>query len=875
MTDRSPFKSLKNELLVSVQILNTNDNFPQFTRDLFKATINEKEQIGKILTKISATDSDEGDYGQVTYSHLLGELASNLALNPITGEIKLVSLDSIDRERKDAYTLIIYVCDNHCKFEESNSNQTLLEIEISDFNDNRPEFELARYDFILNSDLYTLSSPIQVKAIDADKPSTPNSNVTYEIISGNLQNKFKINELTGEIDLISPLVLEGIETLPILDLENADSNGNSNINSNSNNIDDDNYETKNHIIDYPWAEDNFDLVHLDSLFSYFSPIINLTVRAHDQGIPILDNFINVYIHCQNYINRTVVFIVNDSEQIVKRKKAEYERYLSEMASGRVRIKTVQESPIQTNLPNRTLVYSTITYPTQSVVNVNKVNWYSAKILGAPPNMLNVPGGWSWFNLTGVNRQGRNQLDTNTHSVKTAGLDSHSFITWLLIMIILITLIFLIILIAIWCYFCGCKKRKNKINSADSTNYYSHHLKAQQMNRQLLKHQQLENDSIDSQQMIDYENNQKTDAKQLIAINGKLQHQQPNATTGVMMITKSPLRFNNNNNYQMSEFNATAFQANNANRFKKRVKPGSAIFENSGYVSDADPTGNFILTTRKPRSAPESSSSAHARAYIDDTGVFTSNKVNYDRGIDEPQATSSPLDIYNEDAYSILNRVWFGNRGEKRAEQQHQTNNQQQQLDQTNVEKDEVTNDLYATVRRNKVKFTENTNEENTINGRRLSSDETSVKQLQDKHRTASQLTLRSQVDQIESASDLLPKAILKNTDKQRSSLNVSPSSDTGTSDSGIDHHKERQQGVRKESLKDKESIKNNQNNKSKIPIPPPLPLTSQQLHHHITQKLHLKNEDVAQKKSVFTIAYNGVKADRLNSAESSRDTVYI
>lgn len=559
------------------------------------------------------------------------------------------------------------------------------------------------------------------------------------------------------------------------------------------------------------------------------------------------------------MNRTVVFIVNDSEATVKRKKQEYERYLSEMASGRVRIKTVQETPPQTNLLNRTLIYSTITYPSQSVVHVDKVNWFSSKILGSQPNLLNS----GWFNLTGINRQGRNQIDM--HSVKTASLDSNSFITWLLIMIILITLIFLLILIAIWCYFCGCRKRKNKINSADSANYYNHNLKQQQMSRQLLKHQQLENDSIDSQ----------TDVKQLMA-NGRQQQQQANKQR-LSASSQRGGKFYDNNNYQMNEFDAAAFQ----NKFKKRIKPGSAAqFENAGYVSDADPSGNFILTTRKPRSAPDHSSSSTQQhdTFVDDTGVFSSNKVNYVKGMEDAQ--NSPLDIYNEDAYSILNRVWFGERGEKRLSQpQNQLGGQlnQQHGDQLSVNQKD---DLYATVKRNKVKFKdericlndeESSGEETSV--RRLSQDETSVKHLQDKHRTASQLTLRSQLDQIES-SDLKDQETNKQ-DKEAVKNIANLSSDT---DSGIGHkdgQKENEKS-RKDSTVDKNSIITNLNNNGKDnqlkpPTPPPLPLTSQL--HHVPQKLHLKNEDVAQKKSVFTIAYNGVKVDRLNSADSS--TMYI
>lgn len=274
VTDRSPFKPLRNDLTLSISVLGTNDNFPQFTQDFFRANLNEKQQVGTLVTKVSAFDLDSGDYGQVTYSHLLGDLASNLALNKTTGEITLISLDNIDREKQDQYTLIIYVCDNHCKPEESNSNQTLLIITITDYNDNRPEFPVARYDYLINTDLLNFSSPIQVQATDADEPNSPNSNITYEIIAGNLQNKFKINQITGEIELLTPLLIEGSETLPILDLENA--------NEDEKDENDIGYN-KNRLIDYPWTEDNFDLVHLDSLLSYYSPIINLTIRAHDQG----------------------------------------------------------------------------------------------------------------------------------------------------------------------------------------------------------------------------------------------------------------------------------------------------------------------------------------------------------------------------------------------------------------------------------------------------------------------------------------------------------------------------------------------------------------------------------------------------------------
>lgn len=114
--------------------------------------------------------------------------------------------------------------------------------------DNEPKFIQPRYDAVLNPDRFSFTQPLIVFAVDADEPHTPNSNITYEIISGNYQDKFFINSSSGEIKLKSPLTFEG--SFPSENIENEK----------------------------------------------FFPVISLVVRAYDNGIPSQSSLVTVNIH---------------------------------------------------------------------------------------------------------------------------------------------------------------------------------------------------------------------------------------------------------------------------------------------------------------------------------------------------------------------------------------------------------------------------------------------------------------------------------------------------------------------------------------------------------------------------------------------------
>ena len=64
----------------------------------------------------------------------------------------------------------------------------------------------------MNADLTKLRNDLQVRAVDGDAPGSKNSDVRYEILTGNYDRKFAIDSVTGVISVKEPLLdEEGIE----------------------------------------------------------------------------------------------------------------------------------------------------------------------------------------------------------------------------------------------------------------------------------------------------------------------------------------------------------------------------------------------------------------------------------------------------------------------------------------------------------------------------------------------------------------------------------------------------------------------------------------------------------------------------------------
>ncbi|XP_052762245.1 cadherin-23-like [Mya arenaria] len=184
-------------VLLSINLLDVNDNKPEFSQQLYNASVSEKATTGTVvISTIQATDKDVNR--TITFSLLPGEHPiSSFYIDKKTGIISKVR--EIDREQNDSVILTIVARDNGVP---SKNNTSEVYVDILDFNDNAPQFINLPYNRRISESVTVNKTVLKVSAYDRDEEM--NSKVTYYIKSGSGVN-FSINEITGEIIVQTPL----------------------------------------------------------------------------------------------------------------------------------------------------------------------------------------------------------------------------------------------------------------------------------------------------------------------------------------------------------------------------------------------------------------------------------------------------------------------------------------------------------------------------------------------------------------------------------------------------------------------------------------------------------------------------------------------
>ncbi|GAB5566815.1 protocadherin beta-15-like [Prionailurus iriomotensis] len=124
--------------LVLIDVLDINDNAPEFVQPLYRVQILENSPLGSLIVTVSARDLDTGINGEVVYSFFYGdeEITRTFALNELTGEIKIIR--KLDFEKIKSYELDIKASDGA-----GLSGKCTVVIEVVDINDNTPEMTVA------------------------------------------------------------------------------------------------------------------------------------------------------------------------------------------------------------------------------------------------------------------------------------------------------------------------------------------------------------------------------------------------------------------------------------------------------------------------------------------------------------------------------------------------------------------------------------------------------------------------------------------------------------------------------------------------------------------------------------------------------------
>ena len=92
-------------MLVQIQIGDLNDNDPVFNQSVYLTNIEENVIGTKLVTRVLATDADQGSNGEVWYQITSGNIGGVFSVDKKTGDVFAVK--PLDREKVSRYSLAI------------------------------------------------------------------------------------------------------------------------------------------------------------------------------------------------------------------------------------------------------------------------------------------------------------------------------------------------------------------------------------------------------------------------------------------------------------------------------------------------------------------------------------------------------------------------------------------------------------------------------------------------------------------------------------------------------------------------------------------------------------------------------------------------
>ncbi|XP_072450774.1 protocadherin-11 X-linked isoform X3 [Chiloscyllium punctatum] len=201
---------LPNEVfqLVKMRFLieDVNDNAPLFPSAVINISIPENTAVNSRYSVPSALDPDAGINGIQHYELLKGQSVFGLDIIETPEGDKwpqLIVQQSLDREQKDTYVMKIKVEDGG---QPPRSSTAILQITVTDVNDNRPVFKEGETNVHIPEDAPVGTSVVQLHATDADLGS--NAVVSFSFsnqVSALARRLFAVNPSTGLITVRQPL----------------------------------------------------------------------------------------------------------------------------------------------------------------------------------------------------------------------------------------------------------------------------------------------------------------------------------------------------------------------------------------------------------------------------------------------------------------------------------------------------------------------------------------------------------------------------------------------------------------------------------------------------------------------------------------------
>jgi len=196
---------------VIISIADENDNRPTFDRPETEVDVTEAASVGSrvaILPRARDLDSPSNGVrryfiGSASHPGVFAIVYDELITN---GDVYLVTLTRLDREKVDRYSFVFVAVDGGSPALSGSVNIT---VRITDVDDNSPVFRSSIYRATVQEDAQTGSQIATVRAVDAD--SGANGEVVYSLVrhtNDDSELPFQINSTSGLITTSAELDYE-------------------------------------------------------------------------------------------------------------------------------------------------------------------------------------------------------------------------------------------------------------------------------------------------------------------------------------------------------------------------------------------------------------------------------------------------------------------------------------------------------------------------------------------------------------------------------------------------------------------------------------------------------------------------------------------
>ncbi|XP_063045437.1 protocadherin alpha-13-like [Engraulis encrasicolus] len=199
---------LNAECGVNIKILDVNDNAPVIEVTSLSTQVSEDAKPGTVISLISIIDKDSGMNGKVVCS-LSGDVPFELKASVQDNMFSLVTKRSLDRESLSYYDITINAFDLG---QPALSTFKTLSVQISDVNDNCPEFQQNPLELYMYENNVPGASIFSVTATDKDVDE--NAAISYQIARGGhseMTSFLNINADSGAISALKSFDFEAVK----------------------------------------------------------------------------------------------------------------------------------------------------------------------------------------------------------------------------------------------------------------------------------------------------------------------------------------------------------------------------------------------------------------------------------------------------------------------------------------------------------------------------------------------------------------------------------------------------------------------------------------------------------------------------------------